>query len=90
VGGTELWFSPLSQQPSYNPIFSWSPALVDVDPTATGTAQTVLPVFAPYFQPNDRNFELDGFVSVPEPSSLLLLGAGLFGFSSMRRRKAKA
>jgi hypothetical protein len=87
--GEEFWFSPLSEQLSFNPFFSWSPASTDVDPTDTATVQTSLPGFSPSFRPSDRNFELDGVIGVPVPetSSLALLCTALVGFGVSRRRR---
>jgi hypothetical protein len=81
--GTEYWFSVLSNQSTFDPIFSWT--------LGTGedsiTQQEPLGSFGSGFiqQPGDRVFSLQ---TVPEPGTLgaLLVGLGTLAF--LKRRTA--
>jgi hypothetical protein len=87
TGGTQYWFAPLSIADKFNPIFSWSPAAVDVDGL---TVQYQINPLTQFIRPNDRAFALLGS-DVPEPASwaMMIAGFGLTG-AAMRRRRSTA
>jgi hypothetical protein len=88
TGGTQYWFAPLSIADEFNPIFSWSPAAVDVDGL---TVQYQIDPLTQFIRPNDRAFALFGS-DVPEPASwaMMIAGFGLTGAAMRRRRVAAA
>jgi hypothetical protein len=79
---TTYWFVPLSFQPDFNPLFSWSPstALVDGYSVQQDISTNVLTVV-----PGDRAFSLFG--TVPEPITISVFGGGLVGAVALRRRR---
>ena len=84
AAGTEYWFSPLSQAPSFNPFFSWSPSTAVYDGL---TAQTDTSGNS-YLRSDDRAFSLDAASGTPEPAAWALMvgGFGLVGAAARRRR----
>jgi PEP-CTERM motif-containing protein len=84
AAGTPYWFSPLSEQTDFNPLFSWSPALLLVDNL---TVQFVRPGSVAFNRPDDRNFQLEGVAAVPEPGVLALFSVALAGLGWMKRRQ---
>lgn len=86
TGGTQYWFTAVSFQNSFNPIFSWSAS-------ATGDNQTYQCSYSGgsstgcQYQPGDRAFSLYGTSAVPEPSSLVLLGTGFAALAGVLRRR---
>jgi hypothetical protein len=76
---TTYWFSALSEQPTFEPFFSWSPsnigdgsAELDLPGSANGDANLL------YSVADNRAFILSGTSAVPEPGAwaLMLLGVG--------------
>ena len=85
--GTTYWISPLSVAQDFNPLFSWSQGL-----GGDGNSYQVGLGFSfATSHPNDLAFTLNGTPvsgpTVPEPSSIMLLGAGLAGLAGTVYRK---
>jgi hypothetical protein len=88
---TTYWFSPLSEQPTFEPFFSWSPssgaaqsAQMELPGSVNGDANSL------YNVSNERAFILYG---VPEPASWTLMLAGFAALGAglrARRRVAPA
>ena len=83
--GTNYWFSPLSIQNTFDPIFSWSPGV-----GGDGSSwQRQLPGAGGSSKAGDRGFSLTGVaaVAVPEPATLGLLSLGLAGVGFVKRKR---
>jgi hypothetical protein len=95
TAGTTYFFSPLSNQPDLNPIFSWSSDAINTGTSAQSTfaGTTSGPAAGAVSLPNDRAFTLsstDAVVTgVPEPESIALLGLGFVALAVARRRRVR-
>lgn len=94
VAGKTYWFSPLSEAPTFSPLFSWIQGTggdnasfqeqLGVTTTFNVSHATLHTGINPtYVRPGDRAFTIG---SVPEPASFVLMGLGLAGLALLRRR----
>jgi hypothetical protein len=82
TAGTEYWFSPYSDQPGFDPQFSWSGASAAGDGAYESGVGHVS---------HDLAFSLDGTVSaVPEPSTWAMMILGFCGIGAMTYRRRKS
>ncbi len=86
AAGTTYWFSPLSNAPSFDPFFSWSPSILAYDNLTTQTDTGG----GTYIRPDDRAFTLSSAVPEPAGWALMLAGFGVIGGLARTRRRGLA
>ncbi len=82
VAGTEYWFSPFSHNPDESAKFIWAQG-TGGDGAGYQHRMTTGSISANFVLPTDLAFSLS---SVPEPSTLLLVGAGIAAAAFVRNR----
>lgn len=92
VGGSQYWFSPLAHSQTFAPIFAW---LGSELPSGAGDDRSIQQTLGPGMSViatseilRDRAFTLEGTESVPEPSTMLLLGTAAAALAVRRRSRA--
>jgi hypothetical protein len=86
AANTAYWFSPLSLATDFLPFFAWIEG-TGGDGQSFQTAFTNTVVTDTFIRDGDRAFSL---ASVPEPATLLLIGAALVAVRALRGRRARA
>jgi PEP-CTERM motif len=83
--GTEYWFTVVSYQPTFSPVFTWA---LGSGGDGNSYQCSYNDGASCYTVTGDRAFSLDGTAvsATPEPSSILLFGTSLLGLAQFRRK----